>query len=36
MVARRRETNRRTEFSLAAIDKEMYLEWQAFFRSLWP
>lgn len=25
-----------TEFSLAAIDKEMYLQWQALFRSLWP
>src|ERR1700674_1941664 len=24
------------EFSLAAIDKEIYLQWQAFFRSLWP
>lgn len=25
-----------TEFSLAAIDKEMYLQWQGLFRSLWP
>lgn len=25
-----------TEFSLAAVDKEIYLQWQAFFRSLWP
>jgi hypothetical protein len=25
-----------TEFSLGAIDKEMYLQWQALFRSLWP
>ena len=24
------------EFSLAAIDKEIYLQWQALFRSLWP
>ena len=24
------------EFSLAAIDKEIYLRWQDFFRSLWP
>lgn len=24
------------EFSLAAIDKEIYLRWQNFFRSLWP
>jgi hypothetical protein len=24
------------EFSLAAIDKEIYLQWQGLFRSLWP
>lgn len=24
------------EFSLAAIDREIYLQWQALFRSLWP
>lgn len=24
------------EFSLAAIDKEMYLAWQALLKSLWP
>ena len=24
------------ESSLAAIDKEIYLQWQALFRSLWP
>lgn len=32
-VARRIVGN---EFSLAAIDKEIYLQWQALFRSLWP
>jgi hypothetical protein len=25
-----------TEHSLAAVDKETYLEWQALFRTLWP
>lgn len=25
-----------SEFSLTAIDKEIYLEWQQFLRSLWP
>lgn len=24
------------EFSLAAVDKELYLAWQEFFRDLWP
>jgi hypothetical protein len=24
------------EFSLAAVDKELYLAWQDFFRDLWP
>jgi hypothetical protein len=32
-VARRIVGN---ELSLVAIDKEMYLEWQALLRSLWP
>lgn len=25
-----------SEFSLTAIDKEIYLQWQQFLRSLWP
>ena len=25
-----------TEFSLTAIDKEIYLQWQQFLRTLWP